>query len=100
MSILAINPVRGAYVTSREVLPTHDGPQPPLGTTATALVRVAVQLAALFLGLRSILAAWRAAEGGSESKVKQDCKKDDDLVLHLARVATLCKVRKSIKVRD
>jgi len=60
-----------------EVLPVVDTPQSPLGRTATVM-RGAVQLAALFLGLRSILAAWRAATGASDSKGKADSKKDDD----------------------
>ena len=65
------------FWTDHEVLPMHDVPQSPLLRSATAM-RGAVQLAALFLGLRSILAAWRAATGVSDSKYKFDSKKDDD----------------------
>jgi len=65
------------FWTDHEVLPVVDTPQSPLGRTATVM-RGAVQLAALFLGLRSILAAWRAATGASDSKGKADSKKDDD----------------------
>jgi hypothetical protein len=65
------------FWTDHEVLPMHDVPQSPLLKSATAM-RGAVQLAALFLCLRSILAAWRAATGVSDSKVKVDNKKDDD----------------------
>merc|ERR1719201_2007922 len=65
------------FWTDHEVLPMHNGPQSPLGKTAT-LMRGVVQLAALFLGLRSILGAWRAATGASDSKGKADSKKDDD----------------------
>jgi len=64
-----------------EVLPTHNEPQPPLGSTVATVVRGAVQIAALFLGVRSALAAWRAAMGASDGKGKKDSKKDDDLIL-------------------
>jgi hypothetical protein len=68
------------FWTDHEVLPMHDGPQSPLGRTATVM-RATVQLAALFLGLRSILAAWRAATGVSDSKGKANSKKDDDFAI-------------------
>jgi len=65
-----------------EVLPTHNEPQSPLGTTVASVVRVVVQIAALFLGLRSIFAAWKAATGAGDAKgQKQACKKDDDFTL-------------------
>jgi len=64
-----------------EVLPVHDEPRQPLGTTVAAIVRGSVQLAAVFLGLRSIMAAWKAAMGSSDGKSKMHSKKDDDISL-------------------
>merc|ERR1719311_222198 len=65
------------FWTDHEVLPVLDAPQSALGSTATVM-RGAFQLAALFLGLRSILAAWRSATGASDCKGKAGNKKDDD----------------------
>jgi hypothetical protein len=64
------------YWTDHEVLPAHDVPETLLGNATTA-VRSIVQISALFLGLRSLLAAWRAATRTGD----KDCKKDDDLAL-------------------
>jgi hypothetical protein len=60
-----------------EVLPVLDGQISPLGSTA-AVMRGTIQVAAICLGLRSILAAWRSATGVSDSKGKAGNKKDDD----------------------
>jgi hypothetical protein len=60
-----------------EVLPVLDGQKTPIGSTA-AVMRGAIQIAALCLGLRSILAAWRSATGVSDYKGNAGNKKDDD----------------------
>merc|ERR1719498_1337804 len=60
-----------------EVLPTIDETRPPLRSAVASLIRGVVQLAAFFLGLRSILAAWQAAAGVSDAQSKPGFKKDD-----------------------
>lgn len=67
--------------SDHEVLPVNSEPDAHLGSKAATLMRGAVQLAALCLGLRSILAAWRAAMGADSGKGKSDFKKDDELIL-------------------
>lgn len=62
-----------------EVLPVLDEAKPAFVGLMT-MVRGVVQLAAIVLGLRSILVAWNSATGSADSKGKRDYKKHDDSV--------------------
>jgi hypothetical protein len=67
--------------SDHEVLLMHEAPQMTLGSAAAAIMRTAVQLAALLVGLRTMATAWKAAVGHTEGKGRKDCKKDDDLAM-------------------
>jgi hypothetical protein len=65
-----------------EVLPAHGENEPARWISLATVVRGTIQLAAIFLGFRSIHAAWRGAVGAGNDKGKKDFgKRDDDFAL-------------------
>ena len=65
--------------SNHEVLPCLELPND--GMSIASVMRIIVQLAAVILGLRSVVVAWKSAVGSGDKKSEKNIKKDDDLAL-------------------
>jgi len=69
----------GELWSDYEVLPCLELPNE--GMNIASVVRIIIQLAAVILGLRSVVAAWRSAVGRGGETSKKDSKKDDNFAI-------------------